>query len=197
MGKNVDTKMCIICQTEKTTATTSTEIGRKRIREQSLRRDDVVTKRLKTLGDTNDNWCYHSNNYCYKTYTNEAVVTRLEKRRQSIEIAQQSENPESKSTSSGIKTRSRSSVGRNRPIPTVSLTELRELRCIVCGSYSHMNDFKKVRISEEPLASKLLEATMFFQDEVFNRTCDLEDSDAVIAADCYYHPDCMKAYERS
>ena len=95
-----------------------------------------------------------------------------------------------------MKTRSQSTPGRNKPIPTVSVTELREVRCIICGKHSHNKDFKKVRISERAVADKLLKATTFFQDEVFDRTCDLEDSDAVLAADCYYHPSCRKAYER-
>ena len=49
---------------------------------------------------------------------------------------------------------------------------------------------------EKSLADKLLEATTFLQDEAFDRTCELEDQHAVLAADCYYHPDYMKAYER-
>ena len=67
----VDIKLCIICQKSSKEATTSTEVGRKRIRSQSLRRCDTVNKRLKALGDENENWCYHSNNECYKTYAND------------------------------------------------------------------------------------------------------------------------------
>lgn len=193
--KVVDIKLCIICQKSSKEATTSTEVGRKRIRSQSQRRCDTVNKRLKTLGDENENWCYHSNNECYKTYTNEKVVARIERNKKAANKSEQDfESPAL--TLSALKTRSQSTPGRNKPIPTVSVTELREVRCIICGKHSHNKDFKKVRISERAVADTLLKATNFFQDEVFDRTCDLEDSDAVLAADCYYHPSCRKAYER-
>ena len=58
----VDIKLCIICQKFSNEATTSTEVGRKRIRSPILRRCDAINKRLKALGDENENWGYHSNN---------------------------------------------------------------------------------------------------------------------------------------
>ena len=44
---NVDFEKCIICQNSTKEATTSTAVGRERIREHSLRRDDVVRQWLK------------------------------------------------------------------------------------------------------------------------------------------------------
>lgn len=45
-----DPKRCIICQKSTTQPTVSTENGRKRIHEAALIREDVVSKRLKLIG---------------------------------------------------------------------------------------------------------------------------------------------------
>ena len=71
---NVDFEKCvIICHNLTKEATTSTDVGRTRIKEQSLRRDDVVRKRLKLLGEDNEDWLYHSSNECYMRCTNMRV----------------------------------------------------------------------------------------------------------------------------
>ena len=53
------------------------------------------------------------------------------------------------------------------------------------------------RICESSRASSFLAAVNFFQDIVFNRTCDLQDPCSVFKADIYYHneyDECMTKY---
>ena len=63
----VEPKSCIICQSFSSSRTTSTQQGRKRIREVADSLQDVVCKRLKVIDD--DDFVYHMNNECYKKYT--------------------------------------------------------------------------------------------------------------------------------
>ena len=56
---------CIICQ-RNSQETSSSENGRKRVREAAEIRNNCVLKRLKLIGDK---CVYHMNNGCYKKYT--------------------------------------------------------------------------------------------------------------------------------
>ena len=47
--------------------------------------------------------------------------------------------------------------------------------CVICGNISYKKSYKKFMISEGPRARKFLEATCFFKDDVYTRTCDLQD----------------------
>ena len=58
---------------------------------------------------------------------------------------------------------------------------------IVENNLSCKSEYKKHRISESSRANTFLSATHFFQDDVFNRTCDLQDENAIFGADIYYH----------
>jgi len=49
-------------------------------------------------------------------------------------------------------------------------------------------------MSESQRAKKLLEATVFMQDEVYTRTCDLQDVHSVFGADLYCHKQCVSRY---
>ena len=60
----VEPKSCIICQSFSPGRTTSTQQGRKRIREVADSLQDVVCKRLKVIDD--GDFVYHMNNECYK-----------------------------------------------------------------------------------------------------------------------------------
>ena len=66
-GESFSPEHCILCQLPNKENTTSTENGRKRIRESASIRKDVVHKRLKLFGD--GDFVYHINNNCYKNYT--------------------------------------------------------------------------------------------------------------------------------
>ena len=47
--------------------------------------------------------------------------------------------------------------------------------CLICGSAKHNDNYSKSRISETDRADKFLTAKLFFQDDVYIRTCDLQD----------------------
>ena len=57
---------------------TSLEYGRKRLRDAAEIRQDDVYKRLKTLGDGAE-FCYHSDNACYKKYTRNKALEKIKK----------------------------------------------------------------------------------------------------------------------
>jgi len=59
-----DLKRCIICQKLTPEPTTSTENGRKRVRDAASISEDVVSKRLKVM-----DFVYHMSNQYYRTYT--------------------------------------------------------------------------------------------------------------------------------
>ena len=52
---------------------------------------------------------------------------------------------------------------------------------------------QKFRISEEERAKHFLKAAVFFQDEVYVRTCDLQDVHSVFGTDLFCHKKCIKS----
>ena len=59
---------------------------------------------------------------------------------------------------------------------------------------------QKYRICESDSAVKFCEVTLFLQDDVYARTCDLQDSSKLFGADLYFHrvrlPDYFNKYNR-
>lgn len=175
----VDKTICIICQTSTSECTLGYENGRKRIHEAAEIRDDVVTKRLKIIDK--EDFVYHMNNTCYKTYTMKSHLDRI--------IASRTSEL---STDRKPQRAGRSSIAA-RPHPTPE-SEIYQKKCVVCGFVKHKGDYEKYRISESHRAMKFLEATVFMQDDVYTRTCDLQDIQAVFGADLYCHKPCIKNY---
>ena len=175
----VEPKSCIICQSVSSGRTTSTPQGRKRIREVADTLQDVVYKRLKVIED--DDFVYHSNE-CYKNYTHKKTV------------AQQLPATEYDCTKIDISnsSRRRSSVDP-RPKPTPDYNIFNKI-CVICGNISYKRSYEKFRISEGPRAKKFLEATCFFKDDVYTRTCDLQDIESVFGSKIYCHGQCTKRY---
>ena len=54
--------------------------------------------------------------------------------------------------------------------------------------------YDKLRIDHDERAEKYLKATVFFQDEVYVRTCNLQDVYSLFGADLYCHKNCIKLY---
>ena len=50
------------------------------------------------------------------------------------------------------------------------------------------------RICESERAENLREAVIFLQDEVYIRTCDLQDASKCFGADLYYHRSCLPSH---
>ena len=88
----------------------------------------------------------------------------------------------------------RSQGAHHPPNVEMTATSLRDRKCIICDSKSHKQEYLKYRICESSRASLFLAAATFFQDDVFTRTCDLQDAYAVFGADLFYHMECMPKY---
>lgn len=179
-----DAAKCIICQKSSGDRNVSTTNGCKRIREASDIHNDQVSKRLKLV--KGDGFVYHVTNDCYKKYTMTSVLNRVRKSLAVCQDLSRCEQEEDRST--------RSTAVRHPPTTETSTTTLRQAKCIICNSKSHKQQHTKYRISESGRASAFLAATNFFQDDVFTRTCDLQDAHSVFGADLYYHRDCMTKY---
>ena len=65
---------------------------------------------------------------------------------------------------------------------------------MVCGIVKQKGDRQKLRIYEDVHAQKLLKAAVFFQDEVYYRTSDLQDVHSVFGSDLYCHKTCIRNY---
>ena len=76
--------LCIICQEDNKSPITSEIIGRTRIKRAATIRNDVVTKRIKSLieDDAEDNgkFVYHNTNKCYKEYTYSGKLKSIEEK---------------------------------------------------------------------------------------------------------------------
>lgn len=120
----VDPSKCIICQKTGPSKTTSSGNGRKRIREASEVREDIVAKRLKSV--QNDDFCYHPTNECYKLYT---LKSELEK------FMKQSKGDHSAHEDLDNDRGNRSDALRSPPDTKTTSTHsraLREKNCIIC-----------------------------------------------------------------
>ena len=62
-----------------------------------------------------------------------------------------------------------------------------DIKCIIGDNKPHKQVYTKYGICESSRASSFLAAVNFFQDNFFNRTCDLQDPCSVFGADIYYH----------
>ena len=91
------------------------------------------------------------------------------------------------------------------PIECIATSEPRSKRfkpstavCIICGSDRTTVKWKTVhtlyRISEKPMAQKLLNVAMLFKDRVYTETAAMRDVGDVFAADILYDDHCCKSY---
>ena len=154
--------------------------------EAAIIREDDVAQRINQvpLCDV----VYHVNNNCYKKYTRKKDLDRVRKRK--IDPLKH-ETPHEEETTVKV-ARTRASVTGRYP-PSKDEHSFRKL-CVICAKQKSKGTFEKFRISETARAEKFLEATKFFQDEVFTRTCDLEGAEAVFGADLYCHSNCISGY---
>lgn len=180
---SLDPSRCIMCQNVSSERTSSTENGRKRILEAAAIRNDFVSKRLKLMN--NDNFVYHMNNECYKKYTLKKSLDRI--------LVGNSDPGHSSRSGEHTSTRTVRSKSTPRCRPSLPCAVYKK-KCVVCGQVNHQGNFDKYRISETARAEKFLEATVFLQDEVYTRTCDLEDINSVFGADLYCHKLCINQY---
>ena len=143
-----DLKRCIICQMLTPEPTTSTEDGGKRVREAASIREDVVSKRLKVIGQ--EDFVYHMSNQCYRTYTMKSVLDRITE-------VKSAETPDDTDRSKRDVQWS-SSIPRPEPTPECKIYKQ---TCVICGNAKHHGSYEKYRISESQRAKNFLEATVF------------------------------------
>ena len=121
-------------------------------------------------------------NHCYKTYTHQKSVHR---RASSVPRDQAERCPETSKHSRAL------STDRN---PTGKEVDIHTAPCVICGQVKYHGSTNKHRICESGRAQYFLEVTAFFQDEVCNRTCDIQGIYGVFGSDIYYHPACFSKY---
>lgn len=189
-GDLVNLSKCIVCQKQSAVKVTSTDIGRKRLQDASVVRDDEVTKRIRSL-PPDAAFVYHSDNKCYKTYTMEKTLASL-RARHPPEIDSVS-SVESNETSNTMHIANLRSSKSQRPEPSCCIPPSK-LKCIVCGKQKYGEESTKYRLSEEKAANKFLAAVFHFQDDVFHRVSDLDSKEKVFAADLFYHHICLARY---
>ena len=131
------------------------------------------------------NFVYHVTNECFKTYTMKKTLEGIVKKRKSTEVPENKE--ENPCTTTRAKTSPREPPSAAKPVwKTV---------CVVCGRQKTKDgEYDKFRISESDRAELFLQATVYLQDDVYTRTCDLQDVYAVFGADLYCHKNCIRSY---
>ena len=113
-----DITKCLFCQEENWNGNkllSSAENGRssKRIKEASEIRQDVISRRLASIGS--DVYHYHMSNDCYKRYTSKSLLDRIIRKRKAGETETESVT-ESPLNTSAIPVR-KTSRGAGRPSP--------------------------------------------------------------------------------
>ena len=56
-------------------------------------------------------------------------------------------------------------------------------KCVICSTAKHIGVYEQFRISKVDRAKDFLNAILVLLDEVYTRTCGLEDAEAVFEAD--------------
>jgi hypothetical protein len=187
-----DFNKCILCQKDTRLEPTSTEQGRKRILEAARIRDDIVNQRLTQGGSSH--FVYHVSNDCYKKYTLKQTLEKIVERKTSSINTEHIEAENDQTPGSENPSRSSRSQSTPREPPCAAHIDFYKKVCVVCGQIKYKGDCEKFRMSECERAEKFLQATVYFQDEVYTRTCDLQDIQSVFGADLFCHKNCIKLY---
>lgn len=187
---DTDFTKCILCQKVTKQPPTSSEHGRNRILESAKIRDDEVYQRLNEGKAAY--FVYHVSNECYKRYTLKKTLDKISegKSRQDRDANNVAGSSETQDASSWRSTRAKAKPRR----PPGMLIDCYRKECVVCGQIKYKGDFEKFRICEGDRAWKFLQATVYFQDEVYTRTCDLQDVQSVFGADLFCHKKCIRSY---
>ena len=131
---------------------------------------------------------YHVSNECYKKYT---LKKTLESIQNSTDINDNSKAIDMEHMLEEPFTRSKSTP---HALPSSHDVDMYRKDCIICSFKKHQGDYIKYRISEGDRAGNFLKAAVYFQDKLYVRICDLENTEAVFGADIYYHENCMRTY---
>ncbi|KAG1654983.1 hypothetical protein GQR58_024757 [Nymphon striatum] len=122
---------------------------------------------------------------CYKKYTLPKTLGKLDISTTS------NEGTKDGLAAAPVRSLRSSSTPRPRSSPQC---DIYKTQCAVCGFAKHHGIYDKYRISETNRAQKFLEATVFLQDDIYTRSCDLQDVNGVFGADLYCHKYCINRY---
>ena len=133
--KEFDLLKCIICQRDKKISLNSTEKGRMQIIKAAEIRQDEVYERLQNINPVTIK--YHCDNDCYKRYTMQSLLKKIEKRPITT-LTEDEENPKRKFEEEicqlNIK-QTRSHINQRSP-PTQNVDIFKQ-PCACCG---HLKD---------------------------------------------------------
>lgn len=103
-------RLCIICQEDSKVPVTSEKVGRASMKRAAEIRNDVVTKRIKSvMGDVEDDdddngmFVYHNTNKCYKAYTHSGKLKSIAEKNAALEEPTISDTELEASTSTGLR----------------------------------------------------------------------------------------------
>ena len=190
--KEFDVLKCIICQRDKTIKLYSTENGRMQIIKAAEIRQDEIYERLQNINPATIK--YHCDNDCYKRYTMQSLLNKM-KKSQITTLTVDEENQKRKFEQEIIQPnimQKRSQIDQRSP-PTQKVDIFKQ-PCVCCGNLKNKGNYEKFRISESERAQKFLQAVVYFQDDTYTRTCDLQSVDSVFGADIYCHKNCIRSY---
>lgn len=187
---DVDIKKCIICQIDTKESTCSNAEARMKVLEAARIRNDLVARRLEQVD--HEQFVYHVNNKCYKSYTLKKTLIKLEE--EPSKAVEEPEEPEGVELvpNPSVSRATRARIAPRAP-PSTDIPAS-ERKCTVCANVKIKGDRQKFRICEDVRAEKLLKAVVFFQDEVYYRTSDLQDVHSVFGSDIYCHKNCIRNY---
>ena len=127
-SQQVDTIKCIICQKAPQEKAIGSEKGRKRVQEASWLRDDIVSKRLKAIG--NENFLYHVSNAFYKACTMKSQLDRIARKTVKSSVDE------------SINKHGRKSTIAPRPHPSPH-SEIYSEKYVICGFVKHQGHHDK------------------------------------------------------
>lgn len=140
---------------------------------------------------------YHMTGECYKKYTRRIDSEKLEcsgvQINENITTSQSTESSLDNRTPKRFRSHSTESCSR----ASKRFSEEFQIscnKCIICAKFSHNKDTKLHSVGEER-AKILLRASRSFADDIFTRTCTLNNVEDFVRADLKYHSACMRSYQ--
>ena len=190
---DVDINKCIICQIDTEESTCNNAEARMKVLEAARIRNDLVGRRNWRIDQVgHEQFVYHVNNKCYKSYTLKKTLIKLEE--EQFKAVEEPKEPQGVGLdpNSSLSRATRSRIAPRDP-PSTDIPAS-ELKCTVCSNIKIKGNRQKFRICEDVRAEKLLKAVVFFQDGVYYRTSDLQDVHSVFGLDIYCDKNCIRNY---
>lgn len=187
--------LCIFCQTDDQCCHVTTGVkGCASIKRAAEERNDYVHKRLKTYHNTSDSevFYYHNTYPCFKKYILGSDADYKSPKYESV--------PEDETEEPVGKLR-KSDRNATTPVePPSSGKNPDDMICTKCGHVKHKGVKMKAKLSETNRTLLFIKAVKHNQDMVFTRVAHrIRDDDqqsvaSFLAADFFFHKNCIKSY---